>query len=88
MADVVKLIKKTGPGKKRAKRIEQGNGYDLNATLNYSQFLAKVIDVRKDIKDEHLQRIFKQIDSENSGAISQKTLDKFFKRKGFESANE
>lgn len=73
---------------KRAKLIEQGKGFDKDSTINYSQFLSKVIDVRMHINEEDLRKVFQQINNDESGVLSKSKLDNFFKRKGYDKNDE
>lgn len=87
MSDVVKQIKKSKSGKKRAKLIERTANYDPDKTINYTEYLAKMVDVRTMIKNDDLRKIFKQLSSDNSGYINEKDIDTFLKRKNYVPGN-
>ena len=59
----------------------------MNATINYTEFLTRVIDIRKMVKEDDIYKIFKQIDENDSGTISHIDISKFFKRQGKEKNN-
>jgi len=55
---------------------------DSNAKITYFDFLVRVIDVNNDIDEEDIQKAFRQLDTDNSGKITEGCLKKFLQRKG------
>ena len=41
-----------------------------NTNINYSDFLAKVIDINKEVTEEEINKAFKHLDATESGKIT------------------
>ncbi len=53
-----------------------------NKKINYSEFLAATVSVKKILTEEKLQAIFKQFDTDSSGKITAKNIAEAFKKIG------
>jgi Ca2+-binding EF-hand superfamily protein len=82
---IIEFLEKSGINKHRINRIKQSFDYNLDATINYSQFVAKVINAKKEISDIEIKQVFNQIDEEASGVINYQNLTKYYQRKGKQS---
>ena len=52
---------------------------DKSGNINYSEFLAATLDLKKEIKIEHMFEAFKSFDSDNNGTISLKEISDIIK---------
>lgn len=58
------------------------DGSNSDMKINYSDFLAKVVDINKEVNDFDIETAFKHIDTEGSGKITKENIIKFLRRKG------
>lgn len=80
--ELVKLIGKTGKFKPQLKQLKELNKKDPNLKIKYSDFLLRIVDIKKEVKAEDIANAFMHIDSENKGKIDAKGLQNFLQRRG------
>jgi calcium-dependent protein kinase len=85
VSEIIRLLEGAKFSQERINKVKRSFGYDLDATINYSQFIAKAINIRKEIKEDDIKKVFNQLDHNNSGTITKENLGNFFKRKGLRS---
>ena len=64
------------------------NKKDPDLKIQYSDFLLRIVDIKKEIKAEDIANAFFHLDVSENGKISADDLHKFLKRKGDESSIE
>ena len=79
---LIDKCKDAGADTKYLELLQESNIEDHNLEINYSDFLAKVIDINKEVNDFDIEKAFKQLDSDNSGKITKENLALFLRRKG------
>ena len=80
--ELIKLIEKTGRFKSQLKDLKKLNKKDPHLKIKYSDFLMRVVDLKKEVRAEDIAFAFSHIDSDNSGKINAKDLHSFLKRRG------
>lgn len=56
----------------------------MSTKISYSDFLTKVVNIRKEIKEEDVKKAFEQLDVDKSGKIEARDLNSFLQRRGNE----
>lgn len=85
VSKIIDFLEESGINYQRINRIKQSFDYNLDATINYSEFVAKVINAKKELSDIEIMQVFNHIDEEASGVISYQNLTKYYQRKGKQS---
>lgn len=80
--ELVKMIEKTGKFKAQLGKLKELNKKNPHLKIKYSEFLLRIVDIRKEVKHEDIYQAFKRIDVDESGTINVKDLQDFLKRKG------
>lgn len=80
--ELVKLIGKTGRFKSQLKQLKELNKKDPNLKIQYSDFLLRIVDIKKEVKAEDIANAFIHLDTDRSGRIDVKDLQNFLKRRG------
>jgi len=80
--EMIKVIEKTGKFKSQLAQLKQLNKKNPHLTIKYSDFLLRIVDIKKEIKPEDIANAFTQIDVDNSGKIDTKDLQNYLKRRG------
>mmetsp|Transcript_6958 Transcript_6958/g.7862 ORF Transcript_6958/g.7862 Transcript_6958/m.7862 type:complete len:319 (+) Transcript_6958:628-1584(+) len=80
--------KEEGANTEKLEKLKEMDSEGKNLQINYSSFLAKVIDINSEVTDFDIEKAFKHFDSVNSGRITRTSIIKFLKRKGDESAEK
>lgn len=86
--ELIKLIAKTGRFKTQLKQLKELSKNNPDLKIEYSDFLLRIVDLRKEIKAEDIANAFFHLDSQKTGKIRPIDLQKFFKRRGEEISEE
>ncbi|CAI2384535.1 unnamed protein product [Moneuplotes crassus] len=84
---IKELIELLGNNKKFKKQLKQLKKLDKKAPeleIHYSDFLLRIVDVRKEIKAKDIANAFFHLDGSKNGKISAEDLHRFLKRRGDE----
>lgn len=81
---LIEMMKDSNLSKKRISKIEQMYISSEDATISYTDFLTKVINVRNEIREEDIQKAFDQLDVDRSGKIEESDINSLLKRRGHE----
>lgn len=87
MSEIIQMLTDTGVKVERIALIEEQYKDKMDANISYSDFLAKVINVRKEISEDAVQKAFEQLDVNHKGKIDAKDLTSFLQRKGIDDVN-
>lgn len=87
MSEIIQMLKDTGIKVNRVSEIEEQYKDKMDAKISYSNFLTKVINVRKEISEAAVKKAFEQLDKDNKGKIDAKDLTSFLKRKGIDTVD-
>ena len=68
--------------KNNLKQLKKLNKKDPNLEIQYSDFLLRIVDIKKEIKAEDIANAFFHLDTKKSGKICAKDLHDFLKRRG------
>jgi calcium-dependent protein kinase len=82
MSEVINMLKDTRVSAKRIEIIEKMYENNQEATVSYSDFLSKVINVKKEIKEEDVKKAFMQLDTDKSGKIEVDDINSLLQRRG------
>jgi Ca2+-binding EF-hand superfamily protein len=82
--ELIRLIAKTGQFKSQLRKLKDLNKKDPNLKIQYSDFLLRIVDIKKEIKCEDILTAFNHLDTDKSGTIGAKDLKCFLKRRGEE----
>lgn len=85
---LIKTCKESGAKTAYLEQLKEMHGGDGDFTINYSDFLAKVIDINKEVDDFNIEKAFQTLDTDGSGKITKEDLALFLKRKGDDRAEE
>eukprot|EP00343_Euplotes_focardii_P006457 CAMPEP_0205811704 /NCGR_PEP_ID=MMETSP0205-20121125/15964_1 /ASSEMBLY_ACC=CAM_ASM_000278 /TAXON_ID=36767 /ORGANISM="Euplotes focardii, Strain TN1" /LENGTH=108 /DNA_ID=CAMNT_0053091261 /DNA_START=324 /DNA_END=650 /DNA_ORIENTATION=- len=55
---------------------------ESDATISYSDFLSKVINLKQEISEENVHKVFEQLDTDKSGKIEYNDLKSLIQRRG------
>lgn len=80
--ELIKLIGSTGRFKSQLKQLKELNKKDPNLKIKYSDFLLRIVDIKKEVKAEDIANAFKHLDTDGSGKIDAKDLQSFLRRRG------
>jgi Ca2+-binding EF-hand superfamily protein len=86
--ELFKLIGKTGRFKAQLKQLKQLNKKDPGMKIKYSDFLLRIVDIKKEVRAEDIANAFMHLDTDNSGKIDTKDLQNFLKRRGEDVSEE
>mmetsp|Transcript_22285 Transcript_22285/g.25605 ORF Transcript_22285/g.25605 Transcript_22285/m.25605 type:complete len:110 (-) Transcript_22285:93-422(-) len=67
--ELIKLIEKTGKFKFQLVKLNDINKKTPGLKIRYSEFLLRVVDLKREVRAEDIVNAFVQIDSDNSGYI-------------------
>jgi Ca2+-binding EF-hand superfamily protein len=81
---VIEMMKESNVNPKRISDLGKIYKNNLDATISYSDFLTKVINVRREISEEDVQKAFDQLDVDKSGKIEEGDLTSLLQRRGHE----
>lgn len=81
---LIDLIGKDRRFKSQLKQLKKLNKKDPDLQINYSDFLLRVVDIKKEVKAEDIANAFFHLDASESGKICATDLQKFLKRRGDE----
>jgi calcium-dependent protein kinase len=84
MSEVIKMLKDTKVSAKRIDIIEKMYENNEEATVSYTDFLSKVINVKREIKEEDVRKAFEQLDADKSGKIEVDDINSLLQRRGNE----
>lgn len=84
ISDIIKELKDSNVHIDKIKQLEDQYSDKMDAKISYSDFLTKVINVRKEIKESDVQKVFEQLDRDKKGKIEAKDLASYLHRKGRE----
>lgn len=82
ISEVLRVMRENNIDATRLTHIEKMVDLDPNVTISYSDFLTKVISMRKIISEKEVENVFKQLDTDKSGKIGVSDLNSFMERKG------
>ena len=80
--EIIKIFKENGYWCNQTRHLQELVNRDAGATIDYFEFLARIIDVHTDISEDEIRKAFKHFDTENANKITDLGLKKFFKLKG------
>jgi len=60
--------------KEKLKQIESKLKDNLDSKISYSDFLNSVINIKKEVREEDIQKVFDQLDMDRSGRINYNDL--------------
>lgn len=86
--ELIKLIARTGRFKSQLKQLKELNKKDPNLKIQYSDFLLRIVDIKKEVKAEDIANAFIHLDTDRSGKIDVKDLQNFLKRRGEDATEE
>jgi Ca2+-binding EF-hand superfamily protein len=86
--ELVKLIQKTRQFESQLKKLKALNKRDPNLKINYSDFLLRIVDIKREIKHEDIANAFIHLDTDGSGKIDVKDLQSFLRRRGDDISEE
>ena len=64
--------------------MEKDYSKNMDAVVTYSDFLTKVVDIRKEINDDDVKKAFEHFDKDGSGKIDMKDMHSLIQRRGHE----
>ena len=82
MSEVISMLKDSNINESRIKKIELMYKDNMDTTISYSDFLTKVINIRREIREEDVQKAFDQLDVDKSGKIGTGDLTNLIQRRG------
>ena len=82
ISEVISMLKDSNINESRIKKIELMYRDKVDTTISYSDFLAKVINIRREIREEDVQKAFEQLDVDKSGKIGTEDLTSLIQRRG------
>ncbi|CAI2385645.1 unnamed protein product [Moneuplotes crassus] len=86
--ELIDLIGKNRKFKNQLKQLKKLNKKAPELKIHYSDFLLRIVDIKKEIKAEDIANAFFHLDTSDNGKISADDLLKFLKRRGDESTLE
>ena len=82
LGEIVKMLKDSNISSSRIRHIEEMYQNDPEAIISYSDFLSKVINIRREIKEDDVRKAFEQLDKDKSGKIEMEDLHSLVQRRG------
>ena len=82
MEELIKRIEDTGKFTRELEKLKELNNSQPDLKIKYSDFLLKIIDLKREIKPEDIEHAFNHIDAVKSGRITTKDLHGYLKRWG------
>lgn len=86
--ELIRILEKEGGFKPQIKHLKQLNKNDPNLKIQYSDFLLRVVDLKKEIKAADIASAFVHIDADKSGRINAKDLRNYLIRRGEDVSEE
>ena len=83
---LINKCKEAGANTDYLEKLKAMDKEEGDLKINYSDFLAKVININKEVSDFDIEKAFKHLDSTGTGKITKENLALFLKRKGDEDA--
>lgn len=80
--DVLNKFEQLNLRSSRLGTLKDLHSKNKDLTINYSDFLTRVVDITKEIEHDDLLKAFQHFDSDNSGKITKEDLKNMMKRKG------
>ncbi|CAI2359090.1 unnamed protein product [Moneuplotes crassus] len=84
ISEIIKKLRETRMSKEKLKQIESKLKDNLDSKISYSDFLNSVINIKKEVREEDIQKVFDQLDMDRSGRINYNDLCSFIQRRGDE----
>lgn len=85
ISEVIKVLKESNINESRIIIIEEMYKDKMDTPISYSDFLAKVINIRREIREEDVRKAFDQLDINKKGKISTEDLSHLLQRRGHDS---
>lgn len=80
--DVINKMEETNLRSSRMTKLKDLYGENKNLKINYSDFMARVVDITKEVEQDDLLKAFQHFDSDGKGKITKEDLKNLMKRRG------
>ena len=82
VSELVKMMRDANLNASSISKIEEEYGGSEDPSISYSDFMTKVINFKREIKEEDIEKAFKQLDVDKSGRIGAEDLHSLIQRRG------